>query len=572
MKVLLVCTLTLTLILTIIIIYLYLFNEVTNHYETKLVNIKRLNFHDNQIELYGLEQRLEQCSSYPIFHIGYTKNKLPSDWVILDNCHTSGKIINSRDIPEIIPTLLEGLGKIPEITHLLWLSKDKPYSDVKIPDKYQKYINTWKKHNPEFKIMEWNGENILDLITKEYPFYLNFYNNLTPVISKCDFARFIVVYTYGGLYTDLDFICRKNISSLLQNDSYFLFEPVEHKYMGSKLYNGFFASVQKHPFISGWLESMSVSKSKEVFTRTGPKGLFNYYEKYTGTVFIGNTCDALSILDTNRQSIACSGSYGLYAGTLWNDGSGWSKVKNKAKVNIIKTKNPINDQEFFWEESQFIKNNYPSIDYEISEKKAIYNMALNLQHGYGVIDVGAHIGDLSVPLAKALSDKKRDDITVYAIDPGIEKCDFIEKMSIINSISNISVINCGLSKKYGEFSGIDNNSKNTGATIWKQSTNKNIVRFYPLDTLYDEGKIGPIGLYHIDVEGHEVDTILGSKKVISIFRPIILIEIYIGKGKKCKNKEDCPHITHVMENLDPPYYNSGFMPNGDIIFKPNLDL
>lgn len=535
---------------------------------------RRLHVHNDKIESQLLKQLLKHCSSHPVFHLGDNKNKNPSDWIISNDIPTGGKIINSFDIPKIIPKLLKGLGKIPKIIHFLWISCDDEFGNIDIPDKnVEKYLKTWETHNPEFEIMRWNGKNILHLIETNFPEYTDFYINLTPTISKCDFARFAVVYVYGGLYTDLDFICRKNISSLIQNDSYFLFEPVEHVYMGDKMYNGFFASVPQHPFILGWLERMSINTSKEVFTRTGPKGLFNYYKTYKGNVFIGNTCDALSILDTNETSLACSGIYGRYTGTLWNDGSGWSKVKSKAIVNIITTINPIDGHEMYWEKSSFITNNYPSIDYEISEKKAIYDMTLSLKRGYGVIDVGAHIGDLAIPLAKALINNNREDVMVYAIDPSVEKCDFIEKMAIINSIRNITVINCGLSKKYGEFSyNKEKQTKNTGATVWNRSDNKtkNTVKFYPLDKLYDEGKIGPIGLYHIDVEGHEVDAIIGSKKVISLFHPIILMEIWIGHGKKCKKSGDCPVITKTMSELTPSYHNSGFLPNGDMIFTPNI--
>lgn len=555
------------ILLSLVSCYIY-YNTLKHSYEQLLPNPKRLNYNNKSIELYGLEKILSNLSSFPIIHIGDPVSKSLSDWVISDTMPTGNKIINSSDIPYIIPNLLYGLGHIPKIIHFIWIDNSCEFEDVMIPDKYKKYFQSWEKHNRCFDIRFWSGKSILNLIKTYLPQYLYFYVNLTPTISKCDFARFVVVYVYGGLYTDLDFICRKNISKLLQYDSYFLFEPIEHRYMGTKIYNGFFASVPNHPFVFGWLNRMSKNVNKNVFMKTGPKALYNYYETFEGTVFFGNTCDALSIIDTNKTSLECSGSYDIYAGTLWNDGSGWSVVKNKAQVTIAEIVNPINNGKMYFEKSAFVTNNYPGITYEIKEKRAIYNMALNLKKGYGIIDVGAHIGDLSIPLAKALTDIGREDIIVYAIDPTVHKCDFIEKMAIVNSLSNISVINCGLSNKYSEFSPNKNKDNNTGATVWKESENKNSVKFYPLDTLYKEGKIGPIGLYHIDVEGHEADVILGSKKVISMFQPIILMEIWIGHGKKCKSAEQCPTITQIMNSLNPPYHCSGFLPNGDMIFTP----
>ena len=111
---------------------------------------------------------------------------------------------------------------------------------------------------------------------------------------------------------------------------------------------------------------------------------------------------------------------------------------------IIQIKNPIDNSNMYWEDSNYTKNNFPGPDYEIGEKKEIFKLVLQNKQNYGVIDVGAHIGDLAIPLAQAVCNAGRSDIIVYAIDPSKDKCNFMNKLITYNKLTNIVVINTGL--------------------------------------------------------------------------------------------------------------------------------
>lgn len=49
-----------------------------------------------------------------------------------------------------------------------------------------------------------------------------------------------------------------------------------------------------------------------------------------------------------------------------------------------------------------------------------YNYITSLLNGYCVVDGGARIGDLTIPIAHALKSAGREDIVVYAIEPDHE--------------------------------------------------------------------------------------------------------------------------------------------------------
>src|SRR5437870_12637372 len=98
------------------------------------------------------------------------------------------------------------------------------------------------------------------MITKYLPEFYPIFLSMEPCICKCDFARFCVIYIFGGIYSDVDFYCSKNLDSLLENKHHiFTFEPEEHG--KNYLYNGFFAAKPKNVFIYGWLKTMQSNLS-----------------------------------------------------------------------------------------------------------------------------------------------------------------------------------------------------------------------------------------------------------------------------------------------------------------------
>ena len=205
----------------------------------------------------------------------------------------------------------------------------------------------------------------------------------------------------------------------------------------------------------------------------------------------------------------------------------------------IRVKNDLLDRgsELYWEDSEFTRNNFPSkFDFEIEVKREIFRIARLLPTGYSVIDCGAHIGDLTIPLAGALSDIGRTDVQVFAMDPSMEKCTFLKRMVTKNRLQNVRVINCGLSNVSEiRFPHVPIDG-NTGGTCWLHeeiNTNSNAhlyntgesFSFDTLDNLVSTGVIDrPIGLIHLDVENMELFALRGSIKTISNYLPMICLE------------------------------------------------
>lgn len=86
---------------------------------------------------------------------------------------------------------------IPKIIIQTWKSNI-------IPEKYDNYISSVKRYNPDFKYLFFTDDDIEDFLSKEYPNYYETYLKLPVKIQKIDFFRYVAVYHYGGFYFDLD--------------------------------------------------------------------------------------------------------------------------------------------------------------------------------------------------------------------------------------------------------------------------------------------------------------------------------------------------------------------------------
>jgi mannosyltransferase OCH1-like enzyme len=150
----------------------------------------------------------------------------------------------------------------------MWLDKQ---SDIApLPDKYHKYVNTWVEQCPDFQIKFWNFQMIKQLLRK-YPQYQKCFDRLVQHIEKCDFARFLVMYEYGGLYSDVDFYCLKNPSPLLQNRQLLLIQE-QDLYPIPRICNGILGSAPRNQFWLDFLDHicMNYRADQDVLNTTGP--------------------------------------------------------------------------------------------------------------------------------------------------------------------------------------------------------------------------------------------------------------------------------------------------------------
>lgn len=95
---------------------------------------------------------------------------------------------------------------IPKIIHYCWFG-GKP-----LPKLAKKCIASWKKYCPDYEIKEWNESNF-DINSCAY--VKEAYDSKKYAFVS-DYARFDILYRYGGLYFDTDVELIKPIDEILE--------------------------------------------------------------------------------------------------------------------------------------------------------------------------------------------------------------------------------------------------------------------------------------------------------------------------------------------------------------------
>lgn len=222
---------------------------------------------------------------------------------------------------------------IPKLIHFMWLDKNDPYTRG-YPDKYRENVEKWALLNKDWKVFMWNMEDI----QREFPEWMEVLDSIPIWISKCDFARFLVLHKMGGVYIDLDFIPKRPFDDYVTNrDLLLLFEPKEHmEQLGEGLlYNGLVGCEENHPFIQGWIHKMAKDapgndKVYNVVKVTGPTGFFNYWidtgipvEEVDTCLFCPVTKRLVSSPYITYIPERCA-PYPPYCITKWSEGTFWN--------------------------------------------------------------------------------------------------------------------------------------------------------------------------------------------------------------------------------------------------------
>ena len=95
---------------------------------------------------------------------------------------------------------------IPKVIHYCWFGRNA------LPKDAQRCIDSWKRFFPDYEIKEWNESNFdIHIVPFVYEAY-----KLKKWAFVSDYARFWILYHYGGLYFDTDVEVIKDMTPILE--------------------------------------------------------------------------------------------------------------------------------------------------------------------------------------------------------------------------------------------------------------------------------------------------------------------------------------------------------------------
>ncbi|MEJ8801972.1 FkbM family methyltransferase [Pontibacter sp. H249] len=163
-----------------------------------------------------------------------------------------------------------------------------------------------------------------------------------------------------------------------------------------------------------------------------------------------------------------------------------------------------------------------------SERESIKFLLNQDMEGATVLDIGANRGIYTYWMSKQVGPTGR----VISFEPQPELGGFLKELIRAFGLSNVSVINKGLSDKEGKFELFRPVIGAGGAKLQKEGENlsedgqlhKVEVELATLDTFFEKNPIENLAFIKCDVEGHELSVFKGGQKTLQKFMPTLLFE------------------------------------------------
>lgn len=128
---------------------------------------------------------------------------------------------------------------IPKTIHYCWFGRNPKPADV------LRYIATWRKHCPDYGIVEWNEENF-DVAENDYA--REAYESRKWAFVT-DYVRLAVLHRHGGIYMDTDVEVLKSLDPFLRHAAFTGFqsrEEIPTGIMGAEAGNPWIAMLLAH--------------------------------------------------------------------------------------------------------------------------------------------------------------------------------------------------------------------------------------------------------------------------------------------------------------------------------------
>jgi len=256
--------------------------------------------------------------------------------------------------------------QIPKVAHrtILFAKSDQELHHVL--DQSDEMISSFAKFNPDWEVKLWTAENISNAMTD---WQKRIYDSLQTKIQRADYARYAILYSQGGVYSDLDIYTRGGLDELIDanmrpEQTCVLLEEATHSdnqlktwastpfrqqyFDGSEpakyqVSNFWMAAAPGHPFIGAVLDEVSARRTfkigdvnEHILWTSGPgvvSDILTVVEPairetiaiITERVWMGHSfCAATESLKINHRLPWC--------GYLWHQGTGhWKQQPDWCK-------------------------------------------------------------------------------------------------------------------------------------------------------------------------------------------------------------------------------------------------
>lgn len=175
--------------------------------------------------------------------------------------------------------------EIPKIVFQIWF----PLKSKDMPTSWKEAQESVKAMNPDVLYVLLTERESRDIIARYFPWYLKTYDGFEFGIQRIDAIRYAVLYLWGGIYLDLDYVALRPFRDLSLHRPIGLVDT--HNFAKTTT-NSFLVSMPRQRF---WIECLQETmkpapwyarafKSLRVLETTGPNMLHRVYQRNKDTI------------------------------------------------------------------------------------------------------------------------------------------------------------------------------------------------------------------------------------------------------------------------------------------------
>jgi len=172
---------------------------------------------------------------------------------------------------------------------------------------------------------------------------------------------------------------------------------------------------------------------------------------------------------------------------------------------------------------------------------------LKVAKGDVFLDVGAHIGKYTIPIAKIVGENG----LVIAVEPHPINYKTLLENIRLNGLKNVIALNIAAwseNRKMTLFIGDKTSLHSTKKDFGRGSI---IVNAKALDNVLNELKVERVNWIKIDVEGAEFEVLKGLQNTLRKQRPTLIVEIWEEQNKI---EDFISKLGYTLEKIAPMYY------------------
>jgi FkbM family methyltransferase len=201
-----------------------------------------------------------------LLSLGYEVQRFGYDYLACPPAIPYASLLSSRPAGDAIPKRI----------FQTWKSK------VDFPHNFQYWLSTFKQVNPDFDQIIWDDNDNARFISSHFDWFLPTYRAYPREIYRADAISYFFLYTFGGIYADMDVECLRPLDGLLGRADVLLGRmggDIDHPH---SIPNAIMASKPKQEF---WLLVISLlidaaKKKEEPEYVTGPVVLKSAVDLY----------------------------------------------------------------------------------------------------------------------------------------------------------------------------------------------------------------------------------------------------------------------------------------------------